>query len=549
MTKSTEFESIINDLINYIYPYIKYYKKGNTQIMFGKKQVVYSQDIVGLEGFARLLYGLAPVLKYKEKYPKINEIYSKVLKGIKNGVDPNYKYHWKNVEDYDQTAVEMAAIAYFVLLNHKQLKNDLSKKTIEYLELWLSRISSVNTSKNNWQFFKVLCNGALKKLNSKYFNEEAMITALENNFKCYLDNGWYYDGRIGQRDYYITFGYHFYSMVFYKYFNNEYPKYTSIMKNRAIEFYSSIKHFFRKDGLNIPYGRSLIYRFAAGSFFSMLATLKFKEIDKGELKGYIISIHNFWKNQSIINNKGLLNLGFTQENHNFLEEYNSLNSPLWALKFYAFLMLESDDEFYKIETKSIKPFDEYASKEAGVIIKNINDELYMINAGMFAKFNPLFNVEKYTKNLYSTKYGFNFPKSNKYPNSTFGIETDEGIFWKRETDEYNLIFEDNKNKLISKFSICNIEFNAKYWFEDDKFKQEIWWEFNKNIKNVIFTSHPHDKKIKNKQIFTTKTCKKVSSKIQCVFAKYNINNSKNYVNIAIFKPKNQKNTIKVAEEI
>lgn len=51
---------------------------------------------------------------------------------------------------------------------------------------------------------------------------------------CYTENGWYTDGKNGPKDYYIAFGYHFYSLL-YSYFSDDIKR-NEIIKVRAISF-------------------------------------------------------------------------------------------------------------------------------------------------------------------------------------------------------------------------------------------------------------------------------------------------------------------------
>ena len=88
---------------------------------------------------------------------------------------------------------------------------------------------------------------------------------------CYEGDGWYHDGNNGQLDYYIAFAMHFYGLVYAKFMEKEEPDYCCILKERGKQFAKDYIYWFDTEGREIPYGRSLTYRFAHGAFFSALA--------------------------------------------------------------------------------------------------------------------------------------------------------------------------------------------------------------------------------------------------------------------------------------
>ena len=95
---------------------------------------------------------------------------------------------------------------------------------------------------------------------------------------CYEGDGWYHDGNKGQLDYYIPFAIHFYGLLYAKFMVKEDPEYSYILKERGRKFADDFIYWFDKDGREIPYGRSLTYRFAHGAFFLRRPLQKWKKL-------------------------------------------------------------------------------------------------------------------------------------------------------------------------------------------------------------------------------------------------------------------------------
>jgi len=68
--------------------------------------------------------------------------------------------------------VEMAAISFGVLLIPELLWKPLSKQTQDHLADWLGEINLYTQLENNWQFFKVVTNLALKSVGKKWSREQ-----------------------------------------------------------------------------------------------------------------------------------------------------------------------------------------------------------------------------------------------------------------------------------------------------------------------------------------------------------------------------------------
>ena len=95
--------------------------------------------------------------------------------------------------------------------------------------------NSYEVSDNNWRLFPVLVNLALKSLSQPY-DQHLIDFGLERLDSYYLGNGWYKDGVTEQRDYYIPFALHFYSLIYAKVCEKSDPERSALYKERAAEF-------------------------------------------------------------------------------------------------------------------------------------------------------------------------------------------------------------------------------------------------------------------------------------------------------------------------
>ena len=123
-----------------------------------------------MEGFSRILWGLAPYLGGGGGCAELENTY---LTGLANGTDPDCGEYWGEMRDFDQRIVETAAIGLGLILAPDKLWKPLSAKQKENLYNWLNMVNSVKSVDNNWQLFAVLVNLGFKSVNMPY-NREAV---------------------------------------------------------------------------------------------------------------------------------------------------------------------------------------------------------------------------------------------------------------------------------------------------------------------------------------------------------------------------------------
>ena len=102
-------------------------------------------------------------------------------------------------------------------------------------------------------------------------DEERLKDDLDLIESCYEGDGWYHDGNPNQLDYYIPFAFHYYGLIYAHFMEKEDPEYSRTLRERAEKFYQDFIYWFTESGKEIPFGRSLTYRFAHCGFFGAAA--------------------------------------------------------------------------------------------------------------------------------------------------------------------------------------------------------------------------------------------------------------------------------------
>ncbi|WP_086347714.1 DUF2264 domain-containing protein [Candidatus Enterococcus clewellii] len=394
------------DLLEPVIPFFK--KSDSGHLKLGSHGTVYTESRREVEAFLRPLWGLGPYLTEQES-PML-ETY---LEGIKVGTNPEHAAYWGDVTNFDQLIVEMASLSTFLLLNKEKTWDRLDKKEQTNLHRWLIQANEHTIPKNNWHFFRILVNVAMKKCHMPY-SQEIIDQDLAIIDTFYVGKGWYFDGVETQVDYYISFAIHYYSLLYCKFMAEEDPKRVKKMKERAIEFAQSFKYWFDSTGEAIPFGRSLTYRFAQVSFFSALVFAEVEALPWGEIKGLISRHMRAWMNHEIFTTDGLLSVGYHYQNLTFAEGYNAPGSPYWSFKTFILLAVPKDHPYWEAEALPLHIQTNPLSLPESRNFYQYNENrahLQVFPAGQFLHFQNHASA-KYSKFVYSSRFGFSVPKSN-----------------------------------------------------------------------------------------------------------------------------------------
>jgi hypothetical protein len=406
-------------------PLKPYYSPGKALVKIGETEAHYGERVARLEGFSRILWGLVPLWKGGGE----SSLDAFVLEGIRHGTDPGHPEYWGSYGDGSQAYVEMAALAYGILLTPERIWEPLSEEEKCHFENWLLQINTHVIPDNNWLFFRVLVNCALKSVKAAY-SQEQIEKDLNRIEEFYLGDGWYSDGPTFQRDYYIGFAMHFYSLIYAKFMGREDPERARTYRERAVLFAKDFLYWFGERGEALPYGRSLTYRFAQGCFWGALAFDDVEALPWGVIKGLVNRQFRWWFQQPILDCEGKLTLGYAYPNLNPCEGYNSPQSPYWALKSLIVLALPQEHPFWTAKEEPLPKLEEiHAEKHAGLLFQRGADGYAVaLAAGQFSAWEPMHCAEKYEKFAYSGYFGFQVPRS--YRNLAQGAFDNMLAFWK-----------------------------------------------------------------------------------------------------------------------
>lgn len=298
-----------------------------------------------------MLWGLGPLFSQQnetlpeEAKQEIEEWKVLTRNGLIHGTDPDHDEYWLDVWDYDQKMVEMAAISNALLLAPEVFWEPLTGKQRQNVYNWLNQINAHKVHPNNWRFFRVLVNVLFQKLGLPV-NEKCMRDDLDVIENCYEGDGWYFDGNPGQKDYYIPFAMHYYGLIYAEQMKEMDPERCKLLRQRAECFYSDFIYWFDRDGREVPFGRSLTYRFAHSAAFAAMAFAGIN-VPMGELKHLVLGNLRYWSSQPILDCGGILTIGYQYPNLIMSERYNAPGSPYWSFKTFLILALPEDHTFWQ----------------------------------------------------------------------------------------------------------------------------------------------------------------------------------------------------------
>src|SRR5689334_16737352 len=103
-TRSETKVELENMLMKILDPAISRFKPDEAGIHLGDTGATFSTKTTDMEGFSRLMWGVAPFMTGGGKTEAIQSL----IVGIKNGTNPEHPAYWGELKDYDQMLVEMS---------------------------------------------------------------------------------------------------------------------------------------------------------------------------------------------------------------------------------------------------------------------------------------------------------------------------------------------------------------------------------------------------------------------------------------------------------
>ena len=398
-------------LLQLLEPLEPYFTEGDAGLHLGDFGVHYGGGPARMEAFSRPLWGLAPY------WAGGGEAWlGRFRRGLVNGADPHHPAYWGEVSDCDQKIVEMAAIALTLLLCGDRLALDVREAS--NLHAWLGQVNGKALPRNNWHFFRVLVNAAFRHMGWDWDRRQLEEDlGLLDSF--YLGGGWYCDGQPTQIDYYIPFAMHFYGLIYARFMEEHDPARCAAYRDRAAAFAPDFLYWFEDGGRAVPFGRSLTYRFGQSAFFSALPFAGVAALDWGVVKSRVLGNLRDWLSLPILQNDGLLSVGYGYPNLCMAENYNAHGSPYWALKTFLCLALPEDHPFWRAEEAAPRLEERKLLPQARMLALRDGGQVQLFPAGQHCVNQLGQCAAKYEKLVYSSRFGFSVSRGTGLEDGAF----------------------------------------------------------------------------------------------------------------------------------
>lgn len=390
-------------------PLVPYYSEGKAHLKLGETGSGCTAETAEMEGFSRVLWGLAPLAAGGGQ----SALWDIVREGVRGGTDPGHAEYWGVVYDYDQKLVEMASFGLAMVIAPEQIWHPLTEAEKTRFFDWFNQINERPLYDCNWLFFLVMVNMGFKKLGLPY-DRAKMDRNLDRIDGYYLSDGWYSDGVGGHCDYYGPFAIHYYGLLYAEWMGEEDPERAARYKERAVAFAKQFIYWFAEDGSALPYGRSLTYRFSQAAFWSALVYAGVEAFPYGVMKGIILRHLRWWFEQPIFAPDGTLSIGYAYPNLVMAENYNAPGSPYWAFKTFLPLALAEDHPFWQAEELPLPALEEQSVQQAPHMIvrrQEENGHIVAFNSGHPSTNDHTHTSAKYEKFAYSNRFGFSVPRA------------------------------------------------------------------------------------------------------------------------------------------
>ena len=374
---------------------------GGARVRLGSSTARFSDAASELEGFARPLWGLAPLGAGGGEFAH----WDQVRAGLVAGTDPSHVEYWGEIGDHDQRMVEMAAIGAGLLLVPEHLWLPLEAERRDRLATWLRQIDRHETVDNNWHWFRVLIDLGLARV-GEGFDERAHRASLARIERFARDDGWYTDGDSERSDWYVAFAFHTYGLLYAASGLGD-PAQAQVYLERAAEFARSHRRWFAPDGSALAFGRSMTYRFAQAAFWGALAIADVEALPWGQVKGIYLRNLRSWSSRSIADADGVLDVGYAYRTDLLAEGYISPGSPYWANK--GFLGLGAGPD-HPIWTSEEEPLDWSSStsvqRQPGLVLSTDAEQVLAVNGAARVPPAIIEARAKYGRLAYSSRFGF-----------------------------------------------------------------------------------------------------------------------------------------------
>ncbi|MGW3698943.1 DUF2264 domain-containing protein, partial [Streptomyces sp. NPDC005149] len=236
-----------------------------------------------------------------------------------------------------QPMVESASVAIGLRLTRPWLWDRLDPGVQDRAEEWLRGALRHTPAPNNWYLFPYSVAAFLESVGrGDAETTRAKERALDLLEGWYRGQGWYADGDGAAFDHYNGWALHLYP-VLDAHLSGD-PELSAHYGSRLREHLDSFSLLFGGDGAPIHFGRSLTYRFAAGSAVALGAVTGHTPLSPGASRRVISGSLRYFLDRGATGTDGLLSLGWHGPHEATLQHYSGPASPYWASKAFVSLL-------------------------------------------------------------------------------------------------------------------------------------------------------------------------------------------------------------------
>ncbi|WVQ82644.1 hypothetical protein IAT38_004776 [Cryptococcus sp. DSM 104549] len=407
-------------------PLASHTSPGGAIIDIGGTATHYDTKAVALEAFARPLWGLASLLAGGDEYSGVD----RWTRGFAAGTDPEGEEYWGASADKDQRMVEMSPLSFAIAIAPDVFYNSQTPRAKENICAFLQSCIGKRMPDTNWLWFRVFANLALRTVGSPFHNSSQMDKDLQRLEEFQLEShdpagadsgsgGWSRDGPedVKQLDYYSSsFAIQVAQMIYAKLAAKEDPERSERYKQRTRDFISDFIYYFADDGAAIPFGRSMVYRFAV---IATASTMPMADVEPpapltwGHIKGLVLRHLRYWNDdKDMFRSDSTLNVGYRFDCMNMTENYNAPGSPYWCMKAFLCLAAGADHPFWTSDELPW-PTDSFpltkAIPDPSHIMCRQGGHTFLLSSGQAPHYAMRHGPAKYCKFSYSSAFGFCCP--------------------------------------------------------------------------------------------------------------------------------------------
>ena len=169
-------------------PLVPYASPGGARIALGVNIAHHGDAAADLEGYARPLWGLAPLAAGGGDFAH----WDLWARGLAAGTDPAHPEYWGDIGDFDQRQVETAALGFALALAPDRFWDPLSGKERDRVGSWLAGSLDRATPGNNWNFFPVMVSLGLDRVGYAHDRDarHARLVSRRSRRACRASRSW-----------------------------------------------------------------------------------------------------------------------------------------------------------------------------------------------------------------------------------------------------------------------------------------------------------------------------------------------------------------------